>query len=53
MKQLLIAVKATTVLTLLTGVLYPLLVTGLAEVFFPRQAAGSLIEANGKTSGRN
>jgi K+-transporting ATPase ATPase C chain len=51
MKQLLIALKATIVLTILTGVLYPLLVTGLAKVFFPRQAAGSLIEANGKTIG--
>lgn len=51
MKQLLIAVKATIVLTILTGVLYPLLVTGLAKVFFPRQAAGSLMEANGKTVG--
>ena len=51
MKQLLIAVKATIVLTVLTGVLYPLLVTGLAKVLFPHQAAGSLIEANGKTIG--
>jgi K+-transporting ATPase ATPase C chain len=51
MKQLLIAVKATIVFTILTGVLYPFLVTGLAKVFFPRQAAGSLIEANGKTIG--
>jgi K+-transporting ATPase ATPase C chain len=51
MKQLLIAVKATIVLTILTGVLYPLVVTGLAKVFFPHQAAGSLIEANGKTVG--
>jgi K+-transporting ATPase ATPase C chain len=51
MKQLLIAVKATIVLTVLTGVLYPLLVTGLTKVLFPRQAAGSLIEANGKTVG--
>jgi K+-transporting ATPase ATPase C chain len=51
MKQLLIAIKATLVLTLLTGVLYPLLVTGLTKVLFPRQSAGSLIEANGKTVG--
>jgi len=51
MKQLIIAVKATIVLTILTGVLYPLLVTGLAKVFFPRQAAGSLIDVNGKTVG--
>ena len=34
MKQLLIAFKATIVLTVLTGVLYPLLVTGLAKVLF-------------------
>jgi potassium-transporting ATPase KdpC subunit len=51
MKQLLIALKATIVLTVLTGVLYPLVVTGLAKVFFPRQAAGSLIAGGGKTVG--
>lgn len=51
MKQLIIAIKATVVLTILTGVLYPLLVTGLAKVMFPRQAEGSLIRANGKVVG--
>ena len=51
MKQLLIAVKATIVLTVLTGLIYPLLVTGLAKVLFPHQAEGSLIEANGKVIG--
>src|SRR5579862_7027304 len=51
MKQLLIAVKATIVLTLLTGLLYPVLVWGLAKVMFPHQAEGSLIEANGKVIG--
>ena len=51
MKQLIIAIKATLVLTVLTGVLYPLLVTGLAKVLFPRQAEGSLIRANGKVIG--
>ena len=51
MKQLLIAVKATIVLTILTGVLYPLLVTGLAKVIFPRQSEGSLIVSNGKVVG--
>ncbi len=45
MKQLIIAIKATMVLTLLTGLIYPLLVTGLAKVLFPHQADGSLIEA--------
>ena len=32
------------ILSLLTGVIYPLLVTGLAQVLFPAQAAGSLIK---------
>jgi K+-transporting ATPase ATPase C chain len=51
MKQLLIALKATLVLTLLTGVMYPLLVTGLAKVMFRDKADGSLIQANGRTVG--
>jgi K+-transporting ATPase ATPase C chain len=51
MKQILIALKATLVLTLLTGVMYPLLVTGLAKGLFRRQADGSLIQANGRTVG--
>ncbi len=38
-------------LTLLTGLVYPLAVTGLARVTFPRQAAGSLIEQDGRVVG--
>lgn len=39
------------VLTLLTGVVYPLVVTGLGQWLFPEQANGSLIQRNGKTVG--
>lgn len=51
MKQLIIAVRVTLVFAILTGVAYPLVVTGLAKVIFPHQADGSLIQANGKAIG--
>lgn len=38
-------------LTLITGVAYPLATTGLGKLLFPQQAAGSLIERNGKIVG--
>src|ERR1039457_4808614 len=51
MKQFLIAGKITLLLTLLTGVMYPLLVTGLAKALFRDQADGSLLQAKGRTVG--
>ena len=38
-------------LSLVTGVAYPLVVTGVARVAFPNQAAGSLVERDGKVVG--
>lgn len=45
------ALATFTVLTLLTGVVYPLLVTGVGQSLFPHEAAGSLIQRDGKLVG--
>jgi potassium-transporting ATPase KdpC subunit len=38
-------------LTIITGVIYPLLVTGVSQVLFPSQSNGSIITVNGKAAG--
>ena len=50
-KHLVTSILMTIVTTLLLGVAYPLIVTALAQLIFPKQANGSLITANGKIVG--
>ncbi len=50
-KTTLQSIRALIVLTLITGVAYPLIVTGIAQVAFKHQANGSLIEKDGKVLG--
>jgi len=45
------AILLTLVLTVLTGLFYPLVVTGIALVVFPHQARGSLIVDHGRVAG--
>jgi len=49
MKNLVTAVLMTIVTTILLGLIYPLVVTGLAQVIFPHQANGSLIKTSDGT----
>jgi potassium-transporting ATPase KdpC subunit len=49
--QVLPALRMLLVLSVLTGVAYPLLMTGIAQVAFPGPANGSLIVVDGKTMG--
>jgi K+-transporting ATPase ATPase C chain len=45
------ALRMLIALTVVTGIAYPLIVTGIAQVAFPHAANGSLIVANGKSLG--
>jgi len=51
LKSFLVALRASIVLLLICGLVYPLVTTGVANVLFPKQAEGSLIKTNGKIEG--
>lgn len=50
-KNLLTAVLMTIATTILLGIIYPLVVTGIAQVLFPNKANGQLIRKDGKVIG--
>jgi K+-transporting ATPase ATPase C chain len=50
-KELIVALRFTLITTVVFGLLYPLLMTGLSQWLFPKQAAGSLIEKDGHIVG--
>jgi potassium-transporting ATPase KdpC subunit len=51
LRQLLPGLRMTIMLSILTGLIYPGIVTGLCRMIFPKQSAGSLIERNGHIIG--
>ena len=50
-KELGPGLRLTIIFTVLTGLLYPAVMTGVSELIFPRQANGSLVTVNGKVVG--
>jgi potassium-transporting ATPase KdpC subunit len=50
-KNILVAIWMTLATTLLLGIVYPIVLTGLAQILFPKQANGDLIRSNGKIIG--
>lgn len=51
MKEMIVAIRVFVVLAVLTGLVYPLVITGVAQAMFPQQANGSLIRQDGRVVG--
>ena len=51
MKEVIISIKAFIIFSILLGLIYPLAMTGIAQVSFPKQANGSLIKENNQVVG--
>lgn len=51
MKHIIPALRAAIVLLIISGLVYPVVTTGVAQVLFPKQAEGSLIVQDGKVRG--
>jgi potassium-transporting ATPase KdpC subunit len=51
LKELGPGLRLTIIFTVLTGIVYPVMMTGISEVIFPKQSKGSLVTVNGKVVG--
>jgi len=50
-KSILIALRLCLILTVITGIIYPLLITGISGIFFHDKAEGNLVKINGEVVG--
>jgi K+-transporting ATPase ATPase C chain len=51
MKQVIISLRILLIFTIILGVIYPLMMTGIAQILFPEKANGSLIISSGSVTG--